>query len=318
LSVAVLSSDGLTAKDVGRAFREGGGFLLQPSIDRTLYAQAVDAAHAFFALPAAVKETVAIERSQHFRGWSEMHNERDWREQLHLGRERSAAGDNPPFKRLEGPNLWPPDARWRATITAYLDAVAELGERVLACAAADLGLLASPFAGTSREGYVLLKLIGYHPQPSAQTTRPGVAAHVDFSWITLTLQDSSGLQILPPGGEWEQVGAVPGSLWVHPGELLQLASGGAYPATPHRVINPSLDRTRVSLPLFLNPPLTGQVGPLVPATGRSAGAQTGESSHVHRVFPPVASVDPFLFGEGEWRRKGLNGWCHACSPPSAE
>jgi isopenicillin N synthase-like dioxygenase len=266
VNVPVLSSADLAFRDVGRALRESGGFLLSPSIDRNLWSEAVEAAHAFFALPTAVKATTAIERSPHFRGWSEMHNERDWREQIHFGRERPAAGDDPAFpafQRLEGPNLWPPDRRWRATIAAYLDAVAELGERLLACVAADLGLPASPFARVGRDGYLLLKLIGYHPQPSVEAHRSGVAAHVDFSWLTLTLQDSPGLHVLPPGGSWVQVEAVPGSLWVHAGELLQVASGGAYQATPHRVINPSLDHTRVSLPLFLNPPLTGRVGPLV-------------------------------------------------------
>ena len=321
MNVPVFSSAALASRDVGRALRERGGFLLSPSIDGRRWAEAVEAAHEFFALPAAVKATMAIERSPHFRGWSEMHNERDWREQIHFGRELSAAGDEPTlptFLRLEGPNLWPPDGRWRAVITAYLDAVAELGERLLACVAADLGLPASPFAGVSRSGYVLLKLIGYHPQSSAETPRPGVAAHVDFSWITITLQDSPGLQVLPPGGSWVQVEAVPGSLWVHPGELLQVASGGAYPATPHRVINRSLDRTRVSLPLFLNPPLTGWVGPLVPVAEGARLEETTETSHVHRVLPSPASTEPFVFGEAEWRRKGRNGWCHACSPPSVE
>jgi hypothetical protein len=77
------------------------------------------------------------------------------------------------------------------------------------------------------------------------------------------------------------------------------------------VVNPSLDRTRVSLPLFLNPPLTGHVAPLVP----SSAAPRSEAAHVHRVFPPGAIIGPFHFGEAEWSRKGLNGWCHACSPP---
>lgn len=316
MSVPVLSTDGLTASNVGRALREGGGFLLHPSIDRRLCADAVKAAHEFFALPAAVKATTAIERSRHFRGWSEMHNERDWREQIHLGRERAPAGDDPPFRRLEGPNLWPPDEKWRAVIAAYLDAVSELGERILACVAADLGLPAGSFAGVGRDGYVLLKLIGYHPQTSARTERPGVASHVDFSWLTLTLQDSPGLQIQPPDGGWVRVDAVPDSLWVHPGELLQVASGGACRATPHRVINPSLERTRVSLPLFLNPPLDGWVEPLVRDAEGALAEASSETPHVHRVLRPGASIGRFHFGEAEWRRKGLNGWCYACSPPS--
>jgi isopenicillin N synthase-like dioxygenase len=315
VSLPVLRADGLAAGGVGRALRDSGGFLLSPSVDPGLCARAVAAAHAFFALPAQVKAATAIERSPHFRGWSEMHNERDWREQIHLGRERPPAGDQPPYRRLEGPNLWPPDDAWRAVITAYLDAVAALGERILACAAEDLGLATSPFAGVGRDGYLLLKLIGYHPQPAAHVQRPGVAAHVDFSWITLTLQDSPGLQIRRPDGGWASVDPLAGGLWVHTGELLQLASGGAYLATPHRVVNPSVARTRVSLPLFLNPALGDVVGPLAPVAAGASAEDVAGSSHVHRVLDPSAAPRPFHFGEAEWRRKGRNGWCHACAPP---
>lgn len=313
MSVTVLSADDHRPGDVGHALRERGGLLLHPSIDGDLCAKAVKAAHDFFRLPASVKAATSIERSPHFRGWSEMHNERDWREQIHFGRERGC-GDGPPFMRLEGPNQWPPDASWRAVITAYLDRVAAVGERLLGCAAADLGLPADSFAGVGQDGYVLLKLIGYHPQPSVEAQRPGVAAHVDFSWLTLTLQDAPGLEIQEPNGDWIEIDVVPGSLWVHPGELLQVASGGAYTATPHRVINRSFDRTRVSLPLFLNPPLSGWVRSLVP--GATANVSR-EAAHIHRVLDPRVPVEPFHFGEAEWRRKGLNGWCHVCAPPRA-
>lgn len=315
MSVSALSAHALSPREVGSALRERGGFMLLPSIDAELYALALKAAHDFFVLPAEVKATTAIELSPHFRGWSEMHNERDWREQIHIGCERPAAGDEPAFRRLEGPNLWPPDEGWRAIITAYMETVAQLGERVLTCAATDLGLPVDTFAGVGRDGYVLLKLIGYHPQPSAQHARPGVAAHVDFSWITITLQDSAGLEVLQPGGQWVRIEPIPGSLWIHAGELLQVASRGIYPATPHRVTNRSIDRTRVSLPLFLNPSLTGQVGPLLPSR-QGVSAPSDAAPHVHRVLGS-APQEPLHFGEAEWRRKGLNCWCHACAPALA-
>ena len=30
---------------------------------------------------------------------------------------------------------------------------------------------------------------------------------------------------------------------------------------------------------------------------------------------PGEPAAPFYFGEAEWRRKGLSGWCAICSPP---
>jgi isopenicillin N synthase-like dioxygenase len=314
VNVPTLSAANLTARDVDNALREHGGFLLHPAIDPDVCANAVKAAHEFFALPRSVKQATAIEHSHHFRGWSEMHNERDWREQIHFGRERPPGGDEPPFRRLDGPNLWPPADAFRATILDYMNAVADVGERLLTLAATALGRSPSPFDGVASEGYVLLKLIGYHPQLKADIQRAGVAAHVDFSWLTLTLQDSPGLQIRNPRGDWLQVDPVPGALWVHPGELLQLASGGRYRATPHRVINPSFDRTRVSLPFFLNPPLGGHVEPLASISTAGDTGPSDEPEHVHRVIPPGAAPVPFHFGEAEWRRKGLNGWCHQCAP----
>jgi isopenicillin N synthase-like dioxygenase len=314
----VLRADELSPRVVGDALREAGGFILHPSIDPDLCAAAVKAAHDFFALPAATKAATAIERSPHFRGWSQMHNQRDWREQIHFGCDRPAAGDAPPFRRLEGPNAWPSDASWRAVITAYMGAVSGLGERILDCAALDLGVATQPFAGVGRDGYLLLKLIGYHPQPSPDALRPGVAAHVDFSWITLTLQDAAGLEVLQAGGAWMEVQPIPGSLWVHAGELLQFASGGAYPATPHRVTNRSVERTRVSLPLFMNPSLTARVEPLVALSGAGVAEASSGPAHVHRVLAPDIRAEPFHFGEAEWRRKGRNGWCYACAPPRAE
>ena len=60
----------------------------------------------------------------------------------------------------------------------------------------------------------------------------------------------------------------PGSLAVNAGEMLDLASRGYYPATTHRVVNPTgagARRPRMSLPLFLHP-----ADDVVLAEGRTA------------------------------------------------
>jgi isopenicillin N synthase-like dioxygenase len=105
-------------------------------------------------------------------------------------------------------------------------------------------------------------------------------------------------------------------VWVHGGELLEHVSGGRWPATPHRVINRSHDRTRVSIPVFVNPPLDS----IVPVW-RQGGSAVDEApdeggEHVHRVLQRHRRPAPFHFGSAEWRRKGLGGWCHACHGPS--
>ncbi len=110
----------------------------------------IDLARQFFALPPADKERVHIRHSPHFRGFSEMRNSRDWREQIHFGLEREA-GPEP----LRGPNLWPEalGPEWRARALAFLDEAGQPGQRLLA----ELGL---PGTGDA-EPYLLMKMICY-------------------------------------------------------------------------------------------------------------------------------------------------------------
>lgn len=308
MNLPVLAAGALSPGAVDAALARAGGFLLADALAPTLIEDVLAAAHALFALPPEAKQAIAIERSPHFRGWSKMHNPRDWREQIHLGRERPPRAAGPEYLRLEGPNLWPAIAGWRPVVSDYLEAVARLGDVILTSVGATLGADAARLRA-GPDGYLLLKMIGYHPQVAPGPARSGVAAHVDFSWLTLTLQDSPGLEIRTPDGAWHTVAPAPGALWVHPGELLAFASAGRYPATPHRVTNRSLERTRVSIPIFVSPPLDATVR----APG-SAVAPVIEDEHVHRVLAPGGSGAPFVYGEAEWRRKGLGGWCWACAP----
>jgi len=301
------------------ALREHGGFFVTLPNAGELPERILEASRSFFLLSPEEKEALAIEGSSHFRGWSQMRNERDWREQLHLGRERCSAGDDPAFHRLEGPNLWPADASWREVISRYIEVAAHLGELFLHRIASCLGVDPTGFGHIANEGYIVAKLIGYHPQPSAATIRSGVAAHVDFSWLTINLQDSEGLEVRRPDGAWTSVAVRKGSVWVHAGELLEHATRGRYAATPHQVHNPSSTRTRVSIPVFVNPPLDGWVrvlealSPEVLAKDMSHGS---EGDHVHRVLDPHPRREAFHFGHAEWRRKGLGVWCFACCPSS--
>ena len=60
---------------------------------------------------------------------------------------------------------------------------------------------------------------------------------MDFSWITLFLQDDTGgLEVRTGGGEW---------LDVNVGKILEFASRGRYRAMPDRVVNRWSKRSRV-------------------------------------------------------------------------
>ena len=312
MRIPILNGDEIEPKELCHTLSELGCFRLRhPALPPERMAEVLDDAHAFFDLPQATKSGIAIERSPHFRGYSEMKNERDWREQLHLGAEREPLGNEPHFLQLEGPNLWPRDPAWRDRILRYLSDVVHVGKELLANICSGLGIERSSFTDKpGHDPYLVMKLICYHPQTEIDKPRPGVAAHVDFSWITLTLEDNTGgLEIRVSDGRWTAVEPEAGTLLVHVGEILAFATKGHFCATPHRVVNRLSDRSRLSLPIFLNPSLQTIVTPI---PGLSQHRETTDDSHVHRVLSPSESGSPFLFGTAEWRRKMLNVWCTEC------
>jgi isopenicillin N synthase-like dioxygenase len=96
-------------------------------------------------------------------------------------------------------------------------------------------------------------------------------AHEDINLITLLPAPSQpGLQVRGLDGTWHDIPFEPRSMIVNSGEMLQLACRDYYPATPHRVVNPTdmqSKGSRVSLPLFVHP--TSEV---ILAPGRTASS----------------------------------------------
>jgi isopenicillin N synthase-like dioxygenase len=122
----------------------------------------------------------------------------------------------------------------------------------------------------------LLRVLRYPPLTGNEA--PGAvraAAHEDINLITvLPASDEPGLELLGSDGQWFAVPCDPGSIAVNVGEMLQNASGGHYPATTHRVVNPvgaSAQKTRLALPLFLQ-----AADDVVIADGRTASSLLAE------------------------------------------
>ena len=104
----------------------------------------------------------------------------------------------------------------------------------------------------------LLRVLHYPPLTGNE--EPGAlraAAHEDINLITiLPAANEPGLQVKSQTGEWLDVPADFGHLIINIGDMLQEASGGYFPSTSHRVVNPTGDgakKSRISLPLFLHP-----------------------------------------------------------------
>ena len=104
----------------------------------------------------------------------------------------------------------------------------------------------------------LLRVLHYPPMTGDE--EPGAiraAAHGDINLLTvLPAANEPGLQVQRQDGSWLDVPCDFGSLIINIGDMLQEASGGYFPSTIHRVINPTgkaSDKSRISLPLFLHP-----------------------------------------------------------------
>jgi isopenicillin N synthase-like dioxygenase len=115
--------------------------------------------------------------------------------------------------------------------------------------------LSSMMNGSKR---TLLRVLRYPPLTGGEPEGAvRAAAHEDINLLTvLPASDEPGLELLGTNGRWYSVPCDPGSLAVNAGEMLDLATGGYYPATTHRVVNPTGPgalRPRMSLPLFLHP-----------------------------------------------------------------
>ncbi|MCU7993548.1 isopenicillin N synthase family oxygenase [Shewanella glacialipiscicola] len=104
----------------------------------------------------------------------------------------------------------------------------------------------------------LLRILHYPPMTGSEEMGAiRAAAHEDINLITvLPAANEPGLQVKAKDGTWLDVPSDFGSIIINIGDMLQEASGGYFPSTSHRVINPEgADKTkaRISLPLFLHP-----------------------------------------------------------------
>lgn len=116
-----------------------------------------------------------------------------------------------------------------------------------------------PLSGMIHNGQQSLLRILHYP-PLAGDHDPDAVraqAHEDINLLTiLPAANEPGLQVLSKQDEWLDVPCEFGNLIVNIGDMLQEASGGYYPSTTHRVINPdgaNMEKSRISLPLFLHP-----------------------------------------------------------------
>lgn len=244
-------------------------YIANHGIDRETTDEAFAAARLFFDMPEGIKRTVAVGTDQ--RGWmapgmSMLPGARaaDRKEVFFWGRE--IAADDPDMgKPMVAPNRWPEDTVpcLREGIAPYYGAVCDVGARVMAAVAVSLGGSPEDFAPFYARPLARGQAVYYPPRTPEDEAegRFGVAPHTDFGVLTLLLQDDSGgLQVRRPNGEWIDAPPMPGTLVCNIGDLLQRWSNDRFVSTVHRVINRTTG-ARYSIPVFYDPRTDAVIDP---------------------------------------------------------
>jgi isopenicillin N synthase-like dioxygenase len=229
-------------------------------------------AHAFFALPPAVK-LAARHPAGANRGYHQVGGEAlaaandaaappDLKEFFHVG--PVDTGDEPYYtsplgRRHFTPNVWPaaPPGFERAA-TAYYRAMSRLIVELMRLAALALDVDELFFDDKVDRSIGTMRL-NYYP---AQTVEPApgqlrASAHTDYGGFTILSGEDvpGGLQVLTRAGQWVDVPTSPTTFVVNIGDLLMRWTNDRWLSNLHRVVNPPAGdgRPRLSIAFFNHP-----------------------------------------------------------------
>lgn len=249
------------AAELGKAYTEIGFVTIKnhgfsEALQEKLYSEVKN----FFALPADVKSKYEIPGLAGQRGFTSFGKEHakgipaaDLKEFWQVGQPEPAYSgpeyhDNVDV--LERPDFAP-------TVKEVYQTLESIGLQMLSAIATYLNLEEDYFDTWVKGGNSILRAINYPPitEDPGDSVRAG--QHEDINLITLLMGASAeGLEVLNKQGQWVGITAIPGSLVVNVGDMLQRLSNGCLRSTTHRVVNPPKEKwgePRFSIPFFLHP-----------------------------------------------------------------
>lgn len=259
------------ATAVRKASCESGFFyIVNHGVDEPLQKRLEDLSRKFFDQDEAAKMQIRMTLGgKAWRGYFPVGGELtsgkpDLKEGLYLGTELPL--DHPKVKAgvpLHGPNLFPALPGFKDTILQYMDAVTQLGHRLMEVIGLSLGLSTDYFQKHyTSDPLILFRIFHYPPDPRPQSQESwGVGEHTDYGLLTILKQDDCGGLQVKSKSRWVDAPPVPGSFVCNIGDMLDRMTGGLYRSTPHRVKNIS-GRNRYSYPLFFDPGFDTEVKPL--------------------------------------------------------
>lgn len=220
----------------------------------------------FFQQPVEQKSAVGIDKNNRgYLGQGEAlmagAKRPDQKEVFFWGRE--AGANDPDYQAgvpLCGPNQWPEGrAGFRSAIEQYSRFVERTGSLMLEIIAIALGQKEDFFNSYYERTMLRGQLLRYPPTEN-HPDQFGVAPHSDFGCITLLLQETNGLEVQFPDGEWVAAPPMDNTLVLNIGDLLERWSNRRLPSTKHRVRN-TTPEARYSIAMFYDPSPLAEVDP---------------------------------------------------------
>ncbi|MEH2435842.1 MAG: 2OG-Fe(II) oxygenase family protein [Nostoc sp.] len=263
-------------KQIYQACHEIGFMYLQNSgISKDLIKQVFSYSKSFFNLSLEVKQKQA---------WSDEFNNTGY-----VGLERERLDPNKPGDLKEAFNVNKQAAmEIDASILAFYDSCTELANTVLQAYALALELPEDFFITRHNQQNHTLRSLHYPPlqtPPKPGQVRAG--EHSDYGSITLLFQDDvGGLEVQTASGEWIAAPAIPNSVVVNTGDLMQRWTNDMFCSTKHRVMIPSdnkVKQSRYSIAFFCHPNDDTEIACL-------ESCQKEQSS----IYPPILAGEYLL------------------------
>jgi isopenicillin N synthase-like dioxygenase len=274
-------------KQIYTACRAAGFFYIaNHGVEPALIADAFEANRRFHALP--VEEKLRIRLNRWHRGYQALAGSTlvssarfapakhpNQLESFFLRHEVDPADPSYRIDPLQGPNQWPDDPAFQATVRRYDAAMLDAGMRLLRGFSTAIGEPPDFFSKFFGPATTALRLIHYPPAPAERPADLyGSHPHTDYGFLTILAQDSiGGLEVRQPDGNWMPVPYIPGTFIVNVGDVLARWTNDVFNSTPHRVISPAPDKDRYSIGYFFDPSLDTEIRTLPVFAKEEAGAR---------------------------------------------
>lgn len=268
------ASDNKTIKQIYQACTEVGFMYLKNfDISQNLIEQVFSTSKHFFNQPIEIKQQSA---------WSD-----EFSNQGYVGIERERLNPNKLGDLKEAFNI----SRLNNTqtqepcIVEFFQACTNLANQILEAFARTLELPVDFFANNHNQNHHTLRLLHYPPLQKPllpEQTRAG--EHSDYGSITLLFQhEISGLEIQTASGNWIKAPAIPGTVVVNTGDLMQRWTNNKFCSTKHRVVIPDNAKgSRYSIAFFCHPNDDTQITCLPSCMNKSS------------IYPPISAKEYLL------------------------